>query len=62
MAGALIGVVGAFGDLYAPMLRRDIGIKDMDHLFEGHGGMMDRVDSTLVNAPLTCALLWIAGL
>lgn len=54
--------VGTFGDLCASMLKRDIGIKDMGHLLKGHGGVMDRVDSILMSAPFTCALLWITGL
>ena len=55
-------VAGTFGDLCASMLKRDIGIKDMGHLLKGHGGVMDRVDSILMSAPFTCALLWITGL
>jgi phosphatidate cytidylyltransferase len=62
VAGILIGAVGTFGDLCASMLKRDIGIKDMGHLLKGHGGVMDRVDSILMSAPFTCALLWITGL
>ena len=62
VAGVLIGAVGTFGDLCASMLKRDIGIKDMGHLLKGHGGVMDRVDSILMSAPFTCALLWVTGL
>lgn len=62
VAGILIGAVGTFGDLCASMLKRDIGIKDMGHLLKGHGGVMDRVDSILMSAPFTCALLWVTGL
>lgn len=60
--GAMVGVVGTFGDLCASMLKRDIGIKDMGHLLKGHGGVMDRVDSILLCAPFLAALLWATGL
>ena len=62
VAGILIGAVGTFGDLCASMLKRDIGIKEMGHLLKGHGGVMDRVDSILMSAPFTCALLLVSGL
>lgn len=60
--GVMVGLVGTFGDLCASMLKRDIGIKDMGHLLKGHGGVMDRVDSILINAPFIAILLWAAGL
>ncbi|MCH4208576.1 phosphatidate cytidylyltransferase [Bifidobacterium sp.] len=62
LMGAMVGVVGTFGDLCASMLKRDIGIKDMGHLLKGHGGVMDRVDSILLCAPFLAALLWATGL
>lgn len=60
--GAMVGVVGTFGDLCASMLKRDIGIKDMGHLLKGHGGVMDRVDSILISAPFIAIMLWVTGL
>lgn len=62
LMGAMVGVVGTFGDLCASMLKRDIGIKDMGHLLKGHGGVMDRVDSILISAPFIALLLWMTGL
>ena len=62
LVGVLVGVVGTFGDLCASMIKRDLGLKDMGHLLKGHGGVMDRVDSILMAAPFTCALLWFTGL
>ena len=60
-AGVVVGVVAAVfatvGDLAESSIRRDLGIKDMGHLLPGHGGIMDRLDSLLVTAPVCWALM-----
>ncbi len=43
--GVLGGVMGQLGDLFASLEKRHCGIKDFAHIFPGHGGMMDRLDS-----------------
>ncbi len=48
----LICIMGFFGGLVASAIKRDAGVKDYGQLIEGHGGMMDRVDSICFAAPI----------
>ncbi len=43
----LMSLSGQFGDLIASKLKRDYGRKDFSNIFPGHGGVMDRFDSSL---------------
>lgn len=50
--GLLLGVVGQAGDLLESAIKRSVGTKDTGQLIPGHGGMLDRVDSLLINTPV----------
>jgi phosphatidate cytidylyltransferase len=43
--GAVVAAVGPIGDLFASMVKRDLGRKDTGRLFGPHGGLLDRLDA-----------------
>lgn len=50
--GLICGGIGQIGDLFASVLKRWADMKDYGNLFPGHGGVMDRLDSVLMCAPI----------
>lgn len=49
---AAVNVAGQVGDLAESAIKRGAGIKDSSNLLPGHGGWLDRVDSTLFGLPI----------
>jgi len=61
IGGVLIGCIGIIGDLGESKLKRIAEVKDSGTIFPGHGGVLDRLDSVLLNLPVTYyGFIWIS--
>ena len=62
LAALLISVAGYFGDINMSAIKRDAGVKDGSKLLPGMGGMIDRIDSLTMTAPVfVYFVIWWTG-
>lgn len=56
--GISVAVFGTWGDLVESLFKRTLGIKDSGNILPGHGGMLDRFDSSLLAIPAAVIYLF----
>jgi phosphatidate cytidylyltransferase len=56
LIAAVANMAGQVGDLAESAMKRGAGVKDSGHILPGHGGLLDRVDSSLFALPVVYAL------
>jgi phosphatidate cytidylyltransferase len=59
ITGAAAVCAAILGDLVESMIKRDLDIKDMGTVLPGHGGLLERLDSLLIAAPVVWLLLYL---
>lgn len=60
--GLVVIVFGTWGDLVESLFKRTLGVKDSGTIMPGHGGMLDRFDSSLMALPATVVYLYSLSL
>lgn len=56
--GLVVVFFGTWGDLVESLFKRTLGIKDSGNIMPGHGGMLDRFDSSLMAIPAAVIYLY----
>lgn len=56
--GITVCIFGTWGDLVESLFKRQLGIKDSGNILPGHGGMLDRFDSSLLAIPAAVLYLY----
>ena len=57
--GLVVVVFGTWGDLVESLFKRTLGITDSGNILPGHGGMLDRFDSSLMAIPAAAIYLYV---
>lgn len=60
--GLVVVVFGTWGDLVESLFKRTLGVKDSGNILPGHGGMLDRFDSSLMAIPAAVVYLYTLSL
>ena len=60
--GAVVVGSATLGDLIESSMKREMQIKDSGNILPGHGGMLDRFDSTLLAVPAVIVYLSLIGI
>jgi phosphatidate cytidylyltransferase len=58
----LLDVTGVYGDLIESQWKRHYDVKDSGTIIPGHGGLLDRFDSTIFAVPCVIAYLVFIGM